>query len=69
MTTLVAHNATPLPDAMPHSALTTLKGWLKQYLKACNSELVESLFEWAAGYGLSLLLAIAGLLADATNWH
>lgn len=66
--TCVDHNAAPLPVADALGVLSKAKMGLLHYLKACNGELVESLFEWVAENSFKLIITLIGFITEATNW-
>lgn len=68
MMTCVDHNATPLSEVSDIGAIAKTKTWLLHYLKACNGEIVETCFEWVAENSFKLLIALVGLITEATNW-
>ncbi len=45
-----------------------LKTVTAEYLISCHKEFISWLFEQAAKGGYHILLVIAGLISEATNW-
>lgn len=45
-----------------------LKSAATAYLISCHNEFIEWLFEQAAKCGYHILLVLAGLITEATNW-
>lgn len=46
----------------------SLKAVTAEYLTTCHKEFIAWLFEQAAKGGYHILLVLAGLISEATNW-